>query len=372
MEDRMQPINDAVDRAETRNLLTIFRRRFWVMLPVAALILMVAALYALVQPRIYEASAWMLISGVGKARPEAEGPLTQADIWRSLQSDVSVHIRLIRRAEMAAKVREQLALDVPLYAMVQHIDVEKVPGASANLISLTYRSTSPKQAQSIANAWGSIYEQDSRERSTGSTVSAIDYVRGQIETVESDLRGMEEQMAELEQEYLDSGVNIAEKDGGMRITAILNQLAQNRVEMEAIKAQIERTQKRLEEEPREIEEVEVQPSYRAQAIEQQLSKLHVELQEKLQDYYEDSPEVLALREQINRLEEQLGSQSEMTRSAVTTTPNPVYMNAQDTLIQLYGDLDALRARQSALQKRLAEEKRLEEMVPEGSIEYNEL
>ncbi|MGC9319447.1 MAG: GumC family protein [Armatimonadota bacterium] len=371
MEDRMQPINDAVDGAGSRNLLTIFRRRLWVMLPVAALIFMVAVMYALVQPRMYEASAWMLVSG-GETKRGSEELLTEADIWRSLQSDISVHIRLIRRAEMAARVREQLSLDLPTYALVQHIDVEKVPGASANLISLTYRSTSPKQAQSIANAWGSIYEEDSRQRSTGSTVSAIDYVKGQIDTVESDLRDMEEQMAELEQEYLDTGVNIAAKNGGARVIGILDQLAQNRVEMEAIRAQIERTQKRLEEEPREVEEVEVQPSHRAQAIEQQLSRLHVELQKKLQDYYEDSPEVLALREQINRLEEQLGSQSEMTRSAVTTAPNPVYMNAQDTLIQLYGDLDALRARQSALQKQLAEEKRLEEMVPEGNIRYNEL
>ncbi len=372
MEDRMQPIDDSADGAGSRNLLTIFRRRVWVMIPVAVAVIALAALYAAIQPRIYEASAWMLVSGAGTGMHDGEELLTEADVWRSLQSDIAMHIRLIRRAEMADHVKKQLNLDTPAHAMLERLNVAKVPGASANLLAVTYRSQNPEQAQLVSNAWAERYEQDSRERNMRSTVSALEYVQTQIESVEADLRDMEEQMAELEQEYLESGISIAGENGHARLTSLYEQIAQNRVEMEALQAQIERTRQRLEDEPREIEEVQEQPSFRAQAIEEQLSQLNVELQEKLQSYYEDSPEVTALRNQINRLEQQLEDRDQMTRSAVTTEPNPVYMNAQDTLIELYGQLDALRAAQAALQKQLAEQQTLAEIAPTGAIAYNEL
>ncbi len=371
MEERMRPVDDAASQAGSRNLLTVFRRRLWIMIPVAMVVLLGALLYAVVQPRLYEASTWMLVSGVG-GKGESEALLTEADVWRSLQGDISMHVRLIRRAEMAQHVKEELELQAPVYAIVEQVNVGKVPGASANLLSITYRSRQPQDAMEVANTWARLYEQDARDRSTRSTVSAIEYVQSQIENVEGDLRDMEEQMAELEQKYLESGINIGPGASNSRVTSLLDTIAQKRVQMEALQAQIERTRQRLEDEPEQIEEVQEQPSFRAQAIEQQLSKLNVELQQKLQDYYEDSPEIQSLKDQIARLEQQLEDREQMTRSAVTTQPNPVYMNAQDTLVGLYGELDALRASQQALQAQLSEQKMLAEMAPAGNIEYNEL
>ncbi|MGI5817377.1 MAG: GumC family protein [Armatimonadota bacterium] len=372
MEDRIRPIDDAAPQTASRNLLTIFRRRLWIMVPVALAVILVAVLYALVQPRLYEASAWMLVSGGGR-KGGGDVLLTEADVWSSLQGDISMHVRLIRRAEMAEQVKATLDLEEPLHAIVGAVNVGKVPGASANLIALTYRSRQPREAMEVCNTWAAIYEQDARDRSTLSTVSALQYVQTQIEGVEDDLRDMEEQMAELEQKYLESGINIGGANGNSRVTSLIDHIAQNRVEMDALQAQIDRTRQRLEDEPREIEEVQEQPSFRARAIEQQLSQLNVELQRKLQDYYEDSPEVQSLRDQIARLDRQLEDDSDqMTRTAVTTEPNPVYMNAQDALIGLYGQLDAIRARQAALQTQLSEQRVLAEMAPAGSIAYREL
>jgi capsular exopolysaccharide synthesis family protein len=371
MEEQLRSVDVLSPDLGARSVLTIFRRRIWVMIPVAIVIMVLAVLYALVQPRVYEASIWMLVSSRGK-KSSAEMLVSDADVWESMQGDVSMHMRLIKGVDMAREVKKQLDLGVPVYALLQHVNVSKLPGASADLLSLSYRSQDPKQAQTIVNAWAKAYEQDSRERSVRSTVSAIEYVTTQIETVEADLRQMEEEMADIEREYLEVGVSVSGSSGATRLRGLLGQFSQNRVEMEAAQAQIDRTRERLDEEPREIEEVETQPSHRAQAIEQQLSQLHVTMQDMLQDYYPDSPEVQALQEQMDRLDRQLEDSPEMTRSAVKTTPNPVYMNAQDTLIQLLGNLDALRARQSALQKQLSEQKELEAMAPEGSIAYSEL
>lgn len=375
MEDRMSPVVEERGQATAhRNLLTIFRRRLWVMIPVALLVLVLFGAYAAVQPRMYQSEAWMLISlaGGGGTRGPGGEILTEADVYRSLQSDIAMHVRLIRSMQIAQAVREKLELDTPPQVLIANLSVEKVPGASANLLSLTYRSESPELAQSVVNEWAKLYEEDSQERSTRSTVRAIEYVEGQLESVEEELRTLEGQMADLELDYLDEGVNVGSRTGGGRVIELLDQIAQSRVEMESLQAQIERTKQRLEEEPRETEEVTTEPSARARALEQQLSELHVELQRKLQDYYPDSPEVLALQEQIGRIEQALQSEEGLTRSRVITAPNPVYQNAQDTLVQLHGALEAARARQQALESQLAEQRSLQRLVPAGNIEYHEL
>ncbi len=370
MEDRMHSIDDTESIAGSRNLLSVFRRRLWVMLPVALVLIASALLYAAVQPRMYEASVWMLVTP-GETRRGGMPLMTEQDVLRSLQADISMHRRLIRSAEIAERVRQELNVDYPIHALIDAVTVEQARGTSANVISIAFRSRDPMEAKQIADTWAMLYEQSSREQSTRSTVSAIDYVERQIGTVSGDLRDLEERMARLEQEYLTTGVNIASAEGGTRLHSLIGSIAENRIEMRAIEAQIERTANRLEEEPMELEETEEQPSYQAVAIEQQLSRLHVELQDKLQEYYDDSPEITALREHIARLEEQFEERSEMTRSAVTTQPNPVYLSAQDKLIGLYGQLDSLRARESALQAQLSEQQALSELVPAGSISYKE-
>ena len=374
MEDRMQPVDDSAVEAGSRNILAILRRRLWIFIAVALVVMGAVAFYASVQPRIYEASTWMILSGLGDSGGAGDAAmfLTEADVWRSLQGDISMHVSLIRRVEMAERVREALNLDVPASALLGGVDVGRVPGASANLLNVSYRSEDPEQARIISDGWAREYERDSRDRSVLSTVSALEYVQDQIGSVEHDLRDMEEQIAHLEQRYLDSGISIASGAGGTRQSTLMQQVASNRIEMEAISAQIDRTLSRMEGEAREIEAVEEHPSHRAVAIEQQLSSHHVELQNLLQNYYEDSPEVLALQEQIERLEEQLEERSELTRTAVTTQPNPVYLNAQDALIGLYGQLDSYRARQSGLLAQLSEERARAETIPAGSITYNEL
>lgn len=370
MEDRMRPIADAVPQGGSRNLTSIFRRRLWVMIPVAMVVLLAATMYAGVQPRLYEASAWMLVSG-GGGRGEALLQ-TEADVWRTLQGDMTMHSRMIRRVEMAEIVREAVGSEDAPHSLLQHINVGKAPGTSANIIALSYRAPSGEQAQEIINAWAKAYEKDAQDRSINSTLRGIEYAEEQIASVEADLREHEQKMAELELTYMESEISITSDLVSSRMNDLIGQIAAGRVEIEALEAQIEQTRNRLAEEPHEVEEVQQQPSHRALAIEQQLSQLNVELQKQLQDYYEDSPEVQALRKQIQDLEDQLEQRTEMTRTAVTTQANPIYVKAQDTLIGLYGNLDSLRARQAALQTQLLEQRNLAEKAPAGSIEYSEL
>ena len=66
MEEQLRSVDVLSPDLGARSVLTIFRRRIWVMIPVAIVIMVLAVLYALVHPRVYEASIWMLVSSRGK------------------------------------------------------------------------------------------------------------------------------------------------------------------------------------------------------------------------------------------------------------------------------------------------------------------
>lgn len=370
MEDRMQPIDDPGPIAGSRNLLTIFRRRLWIMMPAAVAVMLAVLLYAMAQPRMYEASAWLLISQDRSRATEAI--LTEADVWQSLRGDISMHRRIIRSTEIAEKVKEELEVEDSVWSLIGGVSVDRAPGTSANVLAITFRSTDPVAAKKIADSFARVYGEHSREQSTRSTVAAIEYVQRQIEVVASDVRTIEEEMAELERDFFETGIDISSTRAGGKLGSLISQIADSRIEMQALEAQIARTSSRLAQEPMEIEEVQEEPSHRAVALEQQLSKLHVEMQNKLQDYYEDSPEVRSLSEQIERIEAQLADQEQMMRSSVVTQTNPVYLSTQDKLISLYGQLDSLQARQAALHQQFEEQRALAEMAPSGSIAYNEM
>lgn len=357
----------------SRSFLTILLRRKWIILEIAGTVFLIAVAVALLQPRIYEATVWMLMTSGGKqGSSTADQVATQADVWSQLQNDLSMHIRLIRRAEMAEQVTRKLNLDLEPRQLLGAISVAKVAGAEANLIALNFRAADPKRAQQVVNAWADAYENDSFARSSSSTTSAIDYVQKQIATIEEQLRGFEQRIAVIEQENLTAGIGAGGGAAASALSDLMSTLMSNQTELASVQAQIARTQQQVATEPPRVEEVEEHPTHAATAAEEELAQLHVKLQQLRLDYYEDSPEITALKQQIDALEKQLADSSGMTRAVVKSAPNPTQVKAKDSLVALQAQLRGLQARDRTLRQQIAEQRAVAVAVPPTNIQYTEL
>lgn len=341
------------------------------MLQIVGAIFLAAVIVALLQPRTYEATVWMLVTGGGKQTNKDE-VATQADVWAQLQNDLSMHIRLIRRGEIARQVTEKLGLDQSPNQLLGALSVAKVAGAEANLIALNFRAADPGRAQKIVNAWAEAYEKDSFTRNASSTISAIEYVQKQIVTIEEQLRGIEQQIAVLEQEHLTTGIGSGGGSAASTLSGLLSELMKNQTDLAGLRAQATRTESLLASEPPRVEETEEHPTYAAKAAEEALAQLHVKLQQMQTDYYEDSPEVMALKRQIAALEEQVSKSPGFTRAVVKSASNPTQMKAKDTLIALQGQVKALEARERTLRGQIAQQQAAAMTVPPTNIQYAEL
>jgi len=353
----------------SRNFLTILIRRKWIIIQITGAIFLLALAVALLQPRSYQTAVWLMLT---PPKTSDNGVTTQADIWSELQNDFSTHLRLIRRLEMAEIVVKQLNLDKPAGTLLGGIDVTKVANTAANMIALSYKSADPVLAQKIANAWAKAYEKDSLVRSASSTILAIQYVEQQIATVEKQLHGNEQLIASIEQENLTTGIGSGGGGAAGDLTGLLSSLAGARIEEAALQAQVAQTQRQFALEPERVKEIEEQSTLAAQAAQDQLAQLSVKLEQMRTDYYEDSPEIKALKEQIAGQEKQLAKRMGLTQTSVKSVSNPTRMKAKDEIIALHGQLRALGVRKKILQQQIGTQRRVAMTVPAANIRYTEL
>ena len=248
----------------------------------------------------------------------------------------------------------------------------KVTGTEANLITIAYRGADPALAQKVVNAWAKAYEKDSLTRSAGSTIAAIQYVQEQIVTVENQLQGIEEQIAGIEQAHLTSGIGSGGGAAATSLTGLLSSLASTQVQESALRAQLAQTQKQFVAEPKRVQEIEERPTLAVQTAQDQLAQLSVKLEKMRTDYYEDSPEITSLKQQIARLEQRISKQSGLTQTSVKSTDNPTRIKAKDQLITLAGQLHALEAQEKTLQQQIGTQRGVAMKVPPTNIRYTEL
>lgn len=375
MEDSFRTA-DVVPGAPSRGLWTVLLRRKLIILQVMLVISVAAMAVALLQPKTYSATGWMLVTSPSSANNNNNNGNakrdTQIDVWEQLQNDLSMHIRLLGRREMAEAVIRLNSLDRAPVNLQGNFSASKVAGATANLLAINYRDPDPNVARKIVNAWGKAYEQDNLARRVSATNSAIAYVQGQIETVERQLASMEGQIALFEQRNLGSGVGPMGGSAATNLASGLSALATARQEKASLLAQIARARAHLAVEPQRVSEMEEQPTLAVKAMQEQLAQLHVKIEQLRQDYYEDSPEVTAVKAQIARLEQQLAETPPLAQTLVRTKNNPTRQKTWEQLVSLRGQLASLEAREQVLRQQTEVQRRLALGVPAQNVYYNEL
>ena len=345
-----------------RSLWDVLTRRVWIIVEVAAALFLGAILIGLIQPKVYRATAWLLVTPRQQQKVELPTPV---EAWSQVESEIPIHLRLIKRIELAQKVRDALGLNASPVELLRNVNCERISKSKdANLLALSFDDTDPKRAQEIVNKWAELYVEDSRQRGVRSVISALDYVDQQLKTIEAQLQEIESQLARRKEAQQQTG---ASNTALSRLAQLEVALAENKTKQAAIRAQIEQTKELLAKEPKETEEVEEEPSELVQALRKQLAELYLQRQKMLQGYYEDSPEVKALDKQIEEIEKQLKQIGNMTRASVTKAPNPTYMKLKEALVDLQAQLRSLEAEAASLEKQIAIQRQIVGLVPETEI-----
>lgn len=133
-----------------RDLLSIARRRLWVIVLAAALFAGVAAGVSLTLTPIYEASVKIL---VGQERAITQAPQDVA----GLQDLAETMAEGISSRSIAEAVIEQLDLQISANTFLERMNV--TPITNTQFVVVSYRDPDPERAQEVVNTIGTVFSE---------------------------------------------------------------------------------------------------------------------------------------------------------------------------------------------------------------------
>jgi capsular exopolysaccharide synthesis family protein len=309
---------------ELRHYLNVLRKRWRVITAVLAASLVVAFVYTIRQPRVYEATCSLVIES--SAPQVLEGVKDVIEMAASSREFYSTQYRIIRSREIAQMVIDRLALGSdPTYGgstdrskqpdrevmLERLLTAVKVVGVrESRIANILVRDVNPERATRIANAFADIYIERNLDfklegaRSAGSWLGEQTVeLRKQLETSEMDLYRFRK-----ERNLLDVGLD--DKMGMTRQN--LQSLNSKITDVKAKRIEIESIRKLILAAKNDIHERESLPEIRDNPVVQKLRENYLDLLKIKADlesrYGERHPKIDTIQQQLAAIQRDYGKE----------------------------------------------------------------
>ncbi len=303
----------------------------WQALAAAWVVGVIGAAIVLRVPDRYEATARIFVDTQSILKPLMSGLAVQPNVEqqvvmlsRTLISRPNVE-KLVRMADMDLKNDTRAKQDATIEALMNTLEIKSL--ARDNLYSLSYRNENPAKAQRVIQSLVSIFVESSLGATRKDTDSAKVFINEQIKSYETKLEEAEARLKAFRLRNIDLQTGEG-RDSASRLGELSAQLDQARLELreaetarEAAKTQLanERaqsaaagsTQSLLQESAITVATPEIDA--RIEAQKRNLDNL-------LQRFTDQHPEIISTRRLIKDLEEQKRKQTAELRKAALAAP----------------------------------------------------
>lgn len=339
----------------------------WVSIGVAWLICVIGwPIVSLIPPK-YESSARVYVSADQYLTPLLKGLATEVDPRRQLE--------YLQRTLLSRPNLEQVIhlsnLDISPYGKISDKEREEkllqvakditLASQGPNLVKITYQNSDPRLARDVVQALLTVFAETTTGGNRRDMENAKRFLDQQIETYATQLRAAEQRRAEFHEKYLQllpraDGAASHLEAGRVGVAKLKLELEDARAKRDSVKAELEATPKVLTVDSTAPQVFITGKPTGARARLEEARARQEEMSTRLTPAH---PDMIALRRQISRLEEQ--SKKEPVDAA--TTPgkaqiaNPVYDRVKLSLV------DAEMTLASA-QRRLRQAEREQEGIEE--------
>ena len=360
-----------------QHLFAIAKRRRKIIGATLLSVMSLALLYLALSPKIYQASADLLINtqqktGVNQLSNSlpAIADMLGATGTRSLDTEVEI---------VRSSTVQKAAMDLMPPAMrptgerKKGLVVDIQPKRSTDIISVNVKSRDPKLAVAYSNAICEAYRLQNQKNNTAQYKETADYVGGQLENVRKkldqkrgDVRKFKEAngIVDLTTESQARVVRLGE------LQAALQQAEEDRASGEAklknLRAQSEKMA------PAETAPSTIVVSPIVQQLRKQLTDLLAERSAASQEYVEGASEIKALDVQISDLRGRLQSQAQTEVGTYTRNVNPVRQAALLDISQTLANVWSAEARAAALRTNIASARATVEKLPQREYQLSQL
>lgn len=356
----------------------------WAGLAVAWLAGVAGAVFVVLTPDRYEASARVYVDTQSVLKPLMAGLAVQGNVEqevailsRTLISRPNLQ-KLVRMADLDLKVRSNEEREQLIDGLMKKLSIKSL--GRDNLYTIGYVDPSPQQASRVVQSLLSIFVESGLTSKSGDTGQAKRFIEEQIKAYEQRLVEAENRIKEFKLQNLDLNAP-AGGDFFSSFASVSENLRQARLQLQEANRSRDAIKQQLTQEENRPPSLLPEPGNAASAATPQddarLAALNKNLDELLLRYTENHPDVVNIRRIIKEVEtlrekERQRLAENHKSGGVQSGGNSLSGQLKMAITQAEAQIAALQARVSELEKREAQLRERARSVPEREAQFTQL
>lgn len=304
---------------------TLARRRATIVKIFVAFVALVA-IGTLLWPKQYTTTIKVIAgdtSGATQASGGTDLPVLNAMLIASGGQTSETYAELFKETPVAQKVVNDLHLKTSAAGLLGHVTVAPVTNTNILTVSVTW----PNRVESaeIANAFGQAIVQRQRELVSSQANAAITSLKQQLPDAQKRMNVAQTKLASFEAQHRIANLDQQTQDTISTMSTLDSKIGQVEADQRQASAQLASAQSQMSSmSPTITGNTTVSENPVVAQLQQQLTNVNVQLQQDEQQYTNQYPAVIALKQQKAQLEAAIAKQQQTVVSGESKVPNPVY------------------------------------------------
>jgi polysaccharide chain length determinant protein (PEP-CTERM system associated) len=320
----------------------------------------------------YEAETKVYIDTSSVLKPLLKGLAVQSDFESNVRLMVKKLLsrpnleRAIRLMDMDINVESKLEQEKLIERVKEKVSIST--RRRTGIYTISYEDTNPRRAKRMVQTLLDIFVEDTLGNSAEDSDSAISFLDKQIAKYDKLLQEAEQRVEIFKRE----NVGVMPKDGAnyyKQLQAITSQYEEARLELNE-------TVQRRDKLRSQLNELTIEKTVEATSSQYdvRISKLESDLDDLLLSYTDAHPDVVNTRRIIETLKKKREAEIKGIQQGVPSSrfDNPVYQQLQVLLSEAEANISSLTARTAAYKKKMAQLKKLVDIVPKIESELQRL
>ncbi len=294
--------------------------------------------FSLLVPKSYTTDV-KLIVGNSSAAPSSDNsdlnsqlPVLNALLEAGGVQSAETYVELFQETPVAQQVSQNLGLGVSPHSLLTHVAVKPITNTSIIDLSVTW--SNPKTSALVANEFGSVVIDRQRQLVSAQAEQAIDFLKTQLPSAQRTMHNAQMKLAAFEASHHITDISAQTQSDIAALATLDGNIGKTQADEEQSRAQLASVSSQLSHTPATITGgTTVAANPVLQNLETQLSQVQVQLKTAEQQYTDQHPTVIALKQQVTQLQNEIARQQATVTASTNTVPNPLYQQLQQQQAQ---------------------------------------
>lgn len=307
----------------------LVRRRMTVLKIFVGFVVLVA-IGTLLWPKQYTSTIKVIAGNAnGPGSPQTQDtdlPVLNAMLIATGAQTSETYAELFQETPVASKVLQQLQglhLDTGPAMLLKHVDVQPVTNTNILTVSVTWGDR--EKSAAIANAFGQAIVDRQRDLVSSQANAAITSLKQQLPEAQTRMNAAQNKLASFEAQHRIANIDEQTQSTITSMANLDSKIGQVQADERQQAAQLASAQSQLAGIPSTITgSTTVSENPMVAQMQQQLTQVEVQLQQAEQQFTDQHPTVIALKQQKAQLQAAIAKQQQTVVSGESKIPNPIY------------------------------------------------